>query len=59
MSAPSVGVGGSTGVTTLAGGHYIRTLAETLDALPEQVVRYRLRDLRSCTAMRRGPPGTT
>ena len=45
MSAPSVGIGGSAGVTTLANGHYIRTLAETLDALPEQVVRYRLRDL--------------
>jgi diguanylate cyclase (GGDEF)-like protein/PAS domain S-box-containing protein len=32
-------------VTPLADAQYIRTLAETLDALPEQVVRYRLPDL--------------
>jgi diguanylate cyclase (GGDEF)-like protein/PAS domain S-box-containing protein len=31
-------------VRTLAEGPSVRTLAETLDALPEQVVRYRLRD---------------
>lgn len=30
---------------TIADGQYIRTLADTLDALPEQVVRYRLPDL--------------
>jgi diguanylate cyclase (GGDEF)-like protein/PAS domain S-box-containing protein len=32
-------------VTPLIDEHYVRTLAETLDALPEQVVRYRLPDL--------------
>ena len=32
-------------MTPLADGQYVRTLAETLDALPEQVVRYRLPDL--------------
>ena len=32
-------------MTPLADAQYIRTLAETLDALPEQVVRYRLPDL--------------
>jgi diguanylate cyclase (GGDEF)-like protein/PAS domain S-box-containing protein len=32
-------------VTPLADGQFIRTLAETLDALPEQVVRYRMLDL--------------
>ena len=32
-------------MTTLIDEQYVRTLAETLDALPEQVVRYRLPDL--------------
>jgi diguanylate cyclase (GGDEF)-like protein/PAS domain S-box-containing protein len=32
-------------VTQLDDGQYIRTLSDTLDALPEQVVRYRLPDL--------------
>ena len=32
-------------VTPLADAQYIRTLAETLDTLPEQVIRYRLPDL--------------
>ena len=32
-------------VTPLIDEHYVRILAETLDALPEQVVRYRLPDL--------------
>ena len=32
-------------MTPLADSQYVRTLAETLDALPEQVVRYRLPDL--------------
>ena len=47
-------------MTTLSDGQYMRTLAETLDALPEQVVRYRLpRSHASCTATRRGRLGTT